>query len=109
MIAPITPIKALQAKQESIPDFVIEAFNELIIKGMNTSGSVCIKQKDVVALITSKQQISSNAIYSSGWLDVENIYRSAGWNVEYDSPGYNESYDATFTFSKNNSAINITR
>lgn len=31
-------------------------------------------------------------------LDVEDVYRAAGWEVTYDKPGYNETYDATFTF-----------
>lgn len=29
-----------------------------------------------------------------GWLDLEDIYRDEGWTVEYDSPGYNETYEA---------------
>ena len=36
----------------------------------------------------------------AGWLDVEGIYRKAGWDVEYDSPGYCEDYPATFKFRK---------
>ena len=39
-------------------------------------------------------------IYDKNWLDVEDVYESAGWKVEYDKPGYNENYEPTFTFSR---------
>jgi hypothetical protein len=32
-------------------------------------------------------------------LDIEPIYREAGWIVEYDKPAYCENYDANFTFT----------
>ena len=38
-------------------------------------------------------------VFSNHWLDVEDIYREQGWNVEYDKPTYNETYDAYFVFS----------
>ena len=30
--------------------------------------------------------------------DVEDIYEKAGWDVTYDTPGYNETYEPKFTF-----------
>ena len=39
-------------------------------------------------------------IFSNHWLDVEDIYRKQGWKVVYDSPGYDESYDAYYEFRK---------
>ncbi len=39
-------------------------------------------------------------LFEKGWLDVEPIFKKAGWDVEYDKPGYNESYPATFKFSR---------
>lgn len=33
------------------------------------------------------------------WLNFEGAYRRAGWKVEFDKPGYNESYPATFKFT----------
>ncbi len=44
--------------------------------------------------------MSSSEIYERHLLDVEPSYRAEGWEVEYDKPGYNETYEATFTFRK---------
>lgn len=43
---------------------------------------------------------SRQFIFDKHWLDIEDTYRKAGWNVEYDKPGYCENYDAYFVFSK---------
>ncbi len=44
--------------------------------------------------------VTSTTVCDNHWLDVEDVYREAGWVVEYDKPGYCESYEATFTFKK---------
>ena len=28
------------------------------------------------------------------------LFEEAGWNVQYDKPGYNENYDAYFKFTE---------
>jgi hypothetical protein len=43
-----------------------------------------------------------DAIFEHNWLDIEDIYRQAGWAVEYNAPAYNETFDETFKFSRNN-------
>ena len=104
MVKPISPKDVVTAKQESLPDEVIEAFNELI--GENWKGTYSkFKQKEVVIRIKVKLQsttLTSDQIHDKNWLDVEDVYRKAGWKVEYDGPGFNESYDATFKFRKKN-------
>ncbi len=95
---PVTPKEVVNLKKSLIPDAVIESFNELIAEKY-LGGSSTFKQKDVVARMV-KKGVLSEEIYKNGWLDVEDIFEKAGWKVEYDKPGYNESYDATFTFSK---------
>lgn len=90
---PITPDEVDEGKH--IPAEVIEAFNELIAEG---SGHV--KQKDAVARIVQKMGLDSNVVYQRGWLNVEGAYRKAGWKVDYDKPGYNETYDAFFVFTR---------
>jgi len=45
-----------------------------------------------------KKGLNRAEIFDKGWLNVEEVYRAAGWAVEYDKPGFNESYSATFTF-----------
>ena len=97
---PITPGEVCKAKKDSLPDEVLEAFNELIAKHWDGS-SATIRQKEVVALIKSKLDLKRHdQIYARGWLDVEDVYRKAGWTVTYDKPGYCESYEATFRFSR---------
>lgn len=100
MTKPIKPHEVVAAKITTIPNGVIEAFNELIVKNWN-GRSATIRQDDIVCLIKYKiAHVSSQDIYTKHWLDVEQLFESAGWKVEYDKPGYNESYPATFKFSK---------
>jgi lipoate-protein ligase A len=105
MVKPIRPSEVIEAKKEIIPDEVIESFNEMIAEKWNGSYSN-FTQKEVVDLIMEKFLAKGkdphikNDIYDKHWLDVEDIFRKSGWNVEYDKPGYNESYSANFTFSK---------
>jgi hypothetical protein len=96
MVNPITPDEAVQKSGESIPDKVIEAFNECITKEFN-GVSASIFQKDVVALIKKKMGIRK---INYSWLNIESLFANFGWEVCYDKPAYNESYDPNFTFRK---------
>lgn len=98
-VKPITPAEAEKLKTDSIPDIVIECFNELIAKNMSLDGESTVLQKDVVSLIVGKSNYSSSDLYRNKYLDVEKYYRSAGWHVVYDKPAYCENYDAFFVFS----------
>lgn len=97
-IRPIKPEEIILKKQKNFPDEVITSFNELIAQKWNGKWAT-ISQEEVMVLMVEKG-LERNEIFDKGWLDIEDIYRSAGWNVEYDKPGYNESYPATFTFRK---------
>ena len=97
---PIKPDDVARQKKELFPDGVIEAFNELIAETF-VNGQASFKQEDVVERIVSKG-IEKTDIFSNHWLDVEEIYIKAGWKVKYDQPAYNETYPATFTFTKKN-------
>lgn len=96
-IKPVNPNEAIQLKKEVIPQEVIEAFNELIAQNFDGYEAV-IKQKDVVELMVEKG-LSRGEIFRRNWLDIEPIYELAGWKVVFDKPAYNETYEATFTFS----------
>ncbi len=100
-VLPISPQEVIQQKKNDIPDEALEAFNELIARNWNGNESR-VPQKDVVALMI-KKGLNNHDIFNNGWLNVEDIYRartqeSDGWEVEYDKPGYNESYEAYFIF-----------
>ncbi len=95
---PISPDEAESG--EHIPAEVFEAFNELIREGRGT-----VRQRAAVERITQKMQakdpgFDSKEVYRKGWLDVEGAYRKKGWSVDYDKPGYNESYEAFFEFRR---------
>lgn len=96
-VKPIKPSEVGEMKRKIFPDAAFEAFNELILQGF-CDGSVTILQKNAVALMV-KKGLKSDEIFSKNWLDVEEAYRSAGWDVEFDSPAYCESYDASFKFT----------
>ena len=91
----ITPAQARKQKKFVIPDFVLQAFNELIVKNLQ-NGSSRFVQDEVVRRI--KEDLEDEAEFDYDWLDVEPVYEEAGWKVEYDKPGYNETYPASFTF-----------
>lgn len=111
-VQPIKPSEVDKQKSENIPDEVFEAFNELIVKNFS-GGRAIVKQKDVISLIIEKtrseessmvnwypEKIKKN-IYDNHWFDIEDIYRENGWTVVWDKPVFNETYEASWTFTKN--------
>jgi len=122
---PISPNEITSAKKDQIPDEVIQSVNEMIVEKWNGYEST-FKQKDLVIKIVEKliehelynseeekKQVENRLkrnLFDKHYLDIEDIYREEGWIIIYDKPGYNESYDATFTFKRrsNTVAIDIT-
>lgn len=97
---PITPCEAAKRKKANIPEVVIEVINEFIAKKYSR-GYVAIEQGAIVKALVEKG-LNRSEIFEKGWLDIKDIYGEAGWKVEYDKPGYNESYEATFKFTPKN-------
>lgn len=96
---PITPEQVAKKRKNSIPGEVFQVFNLLISESWDGRESVVL-QKDAVKRIREILNITSTIIFDNGWMDVEDHYRGAGWKVDYDKPGYNETYDAFYTFRK---------
>jgi hypothetical protein len=96
-VKPIKPGEVAKKKEHDVPDAVFEAFNELITEKFNGRDAVVI-QKDVVELMI-KKGLNGDEIFKKGWLDIEEVYHKAGWEVEFDRPGWDEDYDAHFTFT----------
>jgi len=94
MSFPIRPLGPKDVVKSGIPEFVIEAVNELISEKYNDSSFV-IRQNEVKDRIMSK----TTQDFDWEWLNFEKIYRDAGWYVEYDKPAYCESYEAFFKFT----------
>lgn len=81
------------------PDEVIEVFNDLIRKYWD-GYLATFKQDEAVILIANKMNKPSRFLFENHYLDIEHLYRQAGWIVEFEKPGYNETFPATFTFRK---------
>lgn len=99
-VKPISPSEIPEQKAKDLPDAVIEIWNQIIAKRYTGRGSVTILQEEVIQALLPLTDGDRRAIFSRGWLDVEELYRANGWKVEYDRPGYNESYEAFWVFSK---------
>lgn len=99
MAKPITPSEAVAKKATVIPDGVIEAFNLLIAKHFDGRESV-VTLKEAAAEIRRQMGYDRNKTVPQAYLDVEPLFRKAGWKVKYEQPGYCESGDACYTFSK---------
>jgi len=100
-VKPITPQEVIEQKIKNIPDKVIDCWNKAIVRQCKGGSSyTTIFQSEIVGLLADAMEVSREAVFASGWLDIEPIYRAAGWKVEYDKPGYNETYNAYYTFSK---------
>lgn len=97
---PITPAEVGAHKAKVIPGFVFEIFNELITKDYCRGRSI-VYQDEVIAKIlarypTEEAGMRRQEIFSSGWLNVEDVYVAAGWQVGYDKP---ETHRAYYMFS----------
>lgn len=82
--------------KDRIPEEIITVFNDLIRR--NFSGHIAVvKQEEVVEELYERYGMDRKKIFKEHLLDVEDIYGEY-WDVVYDKPGYNESYDAFFEF-----------
>lgn len=97
------PIKPVAVKK-TIPDEVMEVFNNMIQENWNGDYSVLMQNKVVARIISkfkeSNKKVSRHDVFEKGWLNVETSYRKLGWTVAYDKPSYDENYEAHFIFSK---------
>jgi len=99
MRKPLSPASVEKAKAREIPSVVIEIFDGLITENWS-DGEAVVGQNEAVKRIAERLKISRQAVFDRGLLDVMSVYERAGWKVAYDKPGFNETYEATFTFTK---------
>ncbi len=98
VIRPITPDQA-DRRRGRIPDAVIKVVNKMIEEAWDGERAV-LQQSKVVIEICRETCESRDKIFERRWLYLEELYRSAGWEVEYDKPSTHDSYDPTFTFRR---------
>lgn len=101
-IKPITPQEAELQEGSQIPDAVIGIFNKLIVKNLhNGQAKITITEVEqaILAEVQSHIALPSNYTINHDWLDVEPIFRRAGWKVTYDKPAYFETYEGYYIFT----------
>lgn len=99
-VTPIRPDQASELRRNSLPDSVIECWNNLIAQ--NLVGSVAkVLQDDAISAICAKTGVTRADVFKNRWLDIESVYEYYGWNVEYDKPVSwgGDNYAASFKFS----------
>ncbi len=92
----LSPSEIVERHEHSIPNEVIDIFNELI-KNDYTGVRAVVFQDDVLKAL-EKKGFKREDVFEKRWLDVEGIYKKKGWKVAYDRPGYNETGRAYFEF-----------
>lgn len=125
IIKPITPAEAVKQRHENwerdLPAPVLEAINSVIVSKIPLTSnyiSFSVKQDEMMKAILKRLEegraeyggseenmpwyykATRQDVYNNNWLDFESLYRRAGWKVEYDRPGFNETYDPYWTFTK---------
>jgi hypothetical protein len=102
MSGPMRPDEMVAAKKLVIPDAIWDAFNAEIAQRF-VGGLAIVPQRAVVDRLVAAGA-NEREIFDNGWLNVEDGYRAHGWRVEYDKPGWNESYEAHYKFRAASSA-----
>jgi hypothetical protein len=101
-VKPLSPEEAQANKITLIPNEVVAAVNILLAARFDSS--INIKCSEIIELAqqlfvkNGSDAPSYNHFYEKKWLDIEPMFRKAGWKVTFDKPGYNESYESNFTF-----------
>lgn len=96
---PITPAEVRKtARLIQIPDGVIQVFNRLIAENFHGGRAEVLQGEAVIQIKALDMRLARE--WDDRWLNIETVFENAGWKVEYDKPGYNESYPAKFTFTE---------
>lgn len=110
-VKPMSPSEVLANKVHVLPPEVIRAVNQLLTERFDGHQARFNQEEIVNKIIYMFADLDTNGrggsvnctkekIYEKHWLDFEPIYRQEGWVVEYDNPGYNESYTPNWKFRK---------
>ena len=95
-----SPEDVLKKRVETIPDYVIDAFNDLLTENYHEDETI-IEQEDVIRKIleySTDDELTRKTIFKKHYLDIENLDRNNGWEVEYRKPAFNEFFKAYFVF-----------
>lgn len=101
---PITPEKVEQIRIHEMPEAIIQATNELIVRKWN-GHEANVKVEEIVEQqfrVSGEEQTvaARKELFEKHYLDIEPAYREAGWKVRFESPDYTEDFPSYFVFSK---------
>lgn len=98
---PITPEEAVRRRADPLDPRVIDTWNKMITEKIRPDRRAVISQPEIIdALIEAIGFGCTRADVIEGrWLDIEDLYRAAGWDVVYQKAHYVDNYESTFTFS----------
>jgi len=103
---PISPEKVEQIRIHEMPEAIIQATNEMIVRKWNGS-SATVKVDEIIeqyfrlkGLHTKANTRERKELFDKHYLDIEPAYREAGWKVKFEKPDYTESFPSYFVFSK---------
>jgi hypothetical protein len=81
---PLSPTSVSKKSQQAIPDYIIEAVNNLLVKKYH-DGHAILLQKEVVKEIRKiNPKVKMDTVFENGWMNFEPIFRKAGWEVSYE-------------------------
>ena len=98
-----SPAEVRAQKINFIPPEIIEAINELLAQrwnGRSASFGLTELKQNVGHKFRTNGSPNLGKQYADGWLDFEPIFEDKGWKVTWDSPGYNESGETRWEFTK---------
>ena len=103
MIRPVTPAD-MPKKSDRIPDEVISAVNTMIIAGWDGDEAHVVQDDIIREALTnfngSNIKMTRDELFDRHYLDIEECFRKAGWEVEYYSPERGETFKSYFRFIK---------
>lgn len=108
---PFTLKDAQEASIKELRPSIVKAVNSLLAKNLNRKRAI-ITQDEIIARAIEistdmwvqdgrpnwYSPLTREQIFAEKMLDIEEAYRAAGWDVEYDKPAYDENYTAYFKF-----------
>lgn len=105
---PISPSDILKLSYNKVPDFIVEVFNDLIVRHFTANRASFSQDEAIQYIIAYKKdtgdryhagKLNRQDIFNYGWLNIETLYRAEGWNVTYSKASYNEDANSFFTFT----------
>lgn len=100
MMKVYTPEDVLKKRVETFPDYVIDAFNDLLTENYQEDETI-IKQEDAIRKIleySTDDELTRETIFKKHYLDIESLYRNNGWEVDYEKPAFDERFEPYFIF-----------